>query len=133
MSHTRPPIILIDTEADALFNLALAARGKSQMGADLMLEELERANSCKRADMPRDVVTMMSHVVFADEGTGEQHEVQLVYPKMADAQHRRISATTPIGAGLIGMRQGDTIEWPNRSGISRRLTILEVSSPVAEA
>jgi regulator of nucleoside diphosphate kinase len=77
--------------------------------------------------------TMMSHVVFVDEWTSEQHEVQLVYPKLADAEHRRISVTTPIGAALIGMRQGDNIEWPNRADVSRRLQILAIVQPAPEA
>jgi regulator of nucleoside diphosphate kinase len=128
-SQTRPPIILVDTEADSLFDLAMAAHGTSQMGAELLLQELGRADTCKLAEIPDDVVTMLSHVVFVDEGSGEQHHVQLVYPKAADAALHRISVLTPVGAALIGMRKGASIDWPNRAGASRPLKILSVAQP----
>ena len=74
---------------------------------------------------------MMSHVVFLDEGTGEKHEVQLVYPKDAGSELHRISVLTPIGAALIGMPRGASIDWPNRAGEYRRLRILDVRQPGA--
>jgi regulator of nucleoside diphosphate kinase len=121
--------MLIDTEADVLSNLVSAALGRSQMGAEMLLSELERAETCDRADVPADVVTMMSRVVFVDEASAEKHAVQVVYPRNADSALQRISVLTPIGAALIGMRKGAAIDWPNRAGEYRRLRILEVVQP----
>ena len=73
----------------------------------------------------------MSNVTFEDEGSGALHAVQLVYPKDADTEEHRVSILTPIGAGLIGMRVGQTISWPNRAGEYRRLRILKVTQPEA--
>jgi len=128
-SPARPHITLIDTEAETLFELALAFRPRSAMAAELLLQELERAETYERVDVPPHVATMMSHVVFLDESTGERHEVQLVYPGDADAALDRISVLTPIGAALIGMPRGASIDWPNRSGAVRRLKVLEVRQP----
>jgi regulator of nucleoside diphosphate kinase len=127
----RPPIVLIDTEAEVLSDLATAWLGKSAMGARLLLEELERAETYERSCLPPHVATMMSHVVFLDEATGETHQIQLVYPRDADSERHRVSVLTPIGAALIGMRRGASIDWPNRSGEYRRLKILEVVQPEA--
>lgn len=127
----RPPITLVDTEADTLSEIALAALPTSSMGARLLLEELDRADVFDRDSMPRNVATMQSKVLFEDEATGRTRRVKLVYPKDADSAHDRVSVTTPIGAALIGMPEGASIEWPNRQGATRRLRILEVTQPDA--
>ena len=132
-SRPRPPITLIDTEAEALASLALASLNSSQMGARLLLQELDRADTYERECFPPHVVTMMSRVLFLDERTGEKHEVQLVYPSDADSDLHRVSVLTPIGAALIGMPRGASIEWPNLAGEYRRLRILEVTQPPAQA
>ena len=41
----------------------------------------------------------------------------------------RLSVMTLVGAGLIGMRKGVSIDWPDRSGEERRLRIVEVIQP----
>ncbi len=128
-SRSRPPVTLIDTEAEALSNLAMAWLGKSAMGAKLLLQELDRADTYERGCLPPHVATMMSRVVFVDENSGEKHDVQLVYPQDADSELHRISVLTPIGAALIGMPRGASIDWPNRAGEYRRLRIVEVKQP----
>lgn len=130
-SRARPPITLIDSEAEALSDLAMAWLGKSAMGARLLLQELDRAETYEKSCLPPHIATMMSRVVFVDENTGEKHDVQLVYPKDADSESHRISVLTPIGAALIGMPRGASIDWPNRAGEYRRLRILDVKQPGA--
>jgi regulator of nucleoside diphosphate kinase len=125
----RPPITLSETEGDLLFNLACAARDRSTMAAGLLLEELARAEFCSAESLPADVVTMRSRVTFLDEDSGEQHAVELVYPRAADMELGRVSVLTPVGAALIGLRQGSAIDWPNRLGAMRRLTIVDVVQP----
>jgi regulator of nucleoside diphosphate kinase len=126
---TRPPLIVLSSEADRLTDLALAAAGRLPEVAELLLAELERAKPCLPDRMPDDVVKMHSHVEFLDERTGQRREIQLVYPGAADAEARRISVLTPIGAGLIGMRAGSSITWPDRLGVTRPLKILSVRQP----
>ena len=132
-SRERPPITLIDSEADTLSDLALASLERSSLGGELLLQELARADTYEKSCVPPHVVTMQSHVVFVDEGTGERHSVQLVYPGDADTAQHRISVLTPVGAALIGMPRGASIDWPNRAGEYRRLRIVEVIQPPAQA
>jgi regulator of nucleoside diphosphate kinase len=125
----RPPIFVLLSEVDALTSLALGAAERSPQAAELLLRELERAHPCRPDEMPPDVVTMHSQVEFLDERSGKRREVQIVYPGAADSQRHRISILTPIGVGLIGMRAGCSIAWPDRSGSTRPLTVLSVRQP----
>lgn len=125
----RPPITLTDAEGDLLFNLACAARDRSTLAAGMLLEELARAEFCSEDSLPGDVVTMRSRVRFLDEESGEEHAVELVYPRAADVELGRVSVLTPVGAALIGLRRGSAIDWPNRAGTCRRLRIVDVVQP----
>jgi len=125
----RPTITLAEHEADTLADLALRSMNTSSLGAKLLAEEVDRANTLPASELPGDVVTMNSRVVFEDEASGETHAVELVYPKDADMEAHRLSVLSPMGAGLIGMQQGSAIEWPNRQGVLRRLKIVEVVQP----
>ena len=57
---------------------------------------------------------------------------RLVLPDQADVSRLRISVLAPIGAALLGYREGDQIEWPVPDGI-RRLRIKRVTRPTASA
>ena len=131
-SARRPALMLADREADALFDLAIKWQRLHPLSGALLLDELERAATVTAEELPGDVVTMRSRVAFVDRASGERHSVQLVYPGEADMARQRVSILTPIGAALIGMRVGRGIDWPNRQGERRRLTIVEVIQPERE-
>jgi regulator of nucleoside diphosphate kinase len=119
----RPPIHMIDREADTLTNLALSVEDKFPDVSALLLDEIARARLYAQDRIASDVVTMMSTVDFTVEATGTDRVVQLVYPKDADIAAGRISILTLVGAGLIGLREGQSISWPDRNGKERRLKI----------
>lgn len=127
----QPPIQMIDSEADMLADLAMNAADRAPQVSRLLLGEIERATTHARSAIPGDVVTMGATVEFIDEASGADRTIQLVYPKHADIAAGRVSILTPIGAGLIGLRTGQSILWPDRSGHERRLTIIKVSQPAA--
>jgi len=93
----------------------------------LLLTEIDRARLHSARNVPADVVTMHATVRFVDEASGKEYEYQLVYPREADISAGRISVMTPVGAGLIGLREGQSILWPDRDGHERELRILSVS------
>jgi regulator of nucleoside diphosphate kinase len=127
----RPAIHMIDTEAETLANLAVTVEERLPVVSTLLLEEIERATLCTAARIPADVVTMQSVVAFADEASGTTRTVQLVYPGDADIDAGRISILTLVGAGLIGLREGQSILWPGRDGHRRLLTITGVTQSAA--
>ena len=129
-ARRRPPIHMIDTEADALTDLAMAAQERSPQVSELLLNELARATTHPAERIPDDVVTMHATVRFIDEASGKEYSYQLTYPREADISAGRISILTPVGAGLIGLRKGQSILWPDREGNERELKIVEVAQIV---
>jgi len=128
-SGRRPPVHMIDSEADALTSLALGVEDRLPEVSELLLDEISRATIHTAERVPADVVTMRSTVSFTDEASGAEHSVQLVYPKDVDISAGKISILTLIGAGLIGLRESQSIVWPDRSGHERVLRITRVTQP----
>ena len=126
----RPPIHMIDTEADALTNMAMAAEERLPQVSEMLLDEIGRATLHTASRIPANVVTMHSTVRFTDEASLREYSYQLVYPKEADISAGRISILTPVGAGLIGLREGQSILWPDRDGNERALKIVDVAQAV---
>jgi len=128
-SAEKPAIHLIDSEADALSELAMKAEARFPDVSAQLEEEIDRAVIHSANDLPADVVTMGSEVEFVDEGSGAGRTVRLVWPEEADLDQNRLSVLTLIGAGLIGMKQGASIAWPDKAGHVRMLRIAKVTQP----
>ncbi|HRE36179.1 MAG TPA: transcription elongation factor GreAB, partial [Sphingopyxis terrae] len=73
----RPPIHMIDSEADALTDLALGIEKRMPQVSELLMREIGRATVHKERHVPRDVVTMNSEVDFVDEASGAVRSVRL--------------------------------------------------------
>jgi regulator of nucleoside diphosphate kinase len=97
--------------------------------AERLAAEIDRATIATSERLPPDVVTMHSRVAFEDMRSGAIREVVLVYPPESDASAGRLSVLAPIGAALLGLRIGDTIEWPLPDGRTAKIRILEVAQP----
>lgn len=120
-----PAIVLADAEHESLVSLASEAEDRLPGVGEALLSELDRAQIVAENELPADVVRMGSTVLFRS-GDGQQREVTLVYPAKADIAEGRISIMTPIGAALIGMKQGASIDWTARDGREQRLTVISV-------
>ena len=125
----KPPIHLIDAEYDLIAELALGLERQSPDLARMLLDEINRAEIYSPGALPADVVTIGSEVEVLDAHTHAARKLRLVHPSEADVDAGRVSILTPMGAGLIGLRKGQSIEWPYRSGETRMLTILKVTQP----
>lgn len=131
MSHrqSQQPSILITTDdVNRLSLLANAGMTRFPRVAHFLAREIDRASVVPgRADL-RGVVRMGSRVTYRDETTGRVREVTLVYPHEADIDLGRISVLTPIGAALIGLSLGQTIEFQTPKLEKRWLTVLDVQT-----
>jgi regulator of nucleoside diphosphate kinase len=125
----RPPLHLIDDECDRIASLALSAEDRAPAVCRMLMEEIDRAEVHGASDLPPGVVSLMSKVEFVDESTGTRRTVELVYPAHADIDAGKISILTPVGAGLIGLSEGQSILWPDREGREHRLRIVRVERP----
>jgi regulator of nucleoside diphosphate kinase len=118
-----PQIYLTQEDMDRLLALVDAYPGKR---FDKLEAELLRAHVVPRDQIPPDVVTMNSRVVFENEATGERREVTLVYPGSADLDAGRLSVLVPVGTALLGLRAGQSIDWEGPGGAKQRYRIAAV-------
>jgi len=95
--------------------------GKSELEG-----ELERATRVDPRNVPPSVVTMNSTVKFQLLNSNEEYCLKLVYPGETDVSGGTISIFAPVGSALLGLSEGDEIEWPRPGGGMLRLAIKEV-------
>jgi regulator of nucleoside diphosphate kinase len=123
----QPTIYLTQNDLDRLFDLVEAhSAGSGGRRFEQLESELARAVIVPRNEIPRDVVTMNSRVVFENETTGERMEIKLVYPREADIDAGKISILVPVGTALLGLRVGQSIDWELPSGEKHRLRVVAV-------
>ena len=128
--HTQLPAIAISVrDVNRLRQLAEAASEKYPATAEFLAREIDRAEIVPADRSMRHVVTMQSEVTFSDDISGQERTVTLVYPEAADVDAGKISILTPIGAALIGLSAGQTIEFQTPSGGWRSLTVRNVLNP----
>ena len=130
----RVDILLTATDERRLTQLLEAkADDLDPRALELLEDELARAKVVDSSEIPPNVVTMNSVVSFEDLETGEQSEVRLVYPSATSGGKGRVSILAPVGAALLGLAVGDSIEWPVPSGRARNLRVAAVHyQPEAE-
>ena len=122
------PVIAIRSDDHAKLSALVSAHGCEPDVARTLAAELARAKVMEPDQIGADVVTMNATVEFRDEATGRTRRVTLVYPKDADILKGKVSVLTPVGAALIGLAAGDSIEWETRDGQWRTLTLVRVLS-----
>ena len=125
MRGSQPAITIASTDYDRLFDLAEGAVREAPSVAAFLMKELERATIAHRPPA-EPAVRMGSHVCYRDRENDSARRVRLVYPDAADSQRGHVSVLTPVGAALIGMSAGQTIEWRDQRGSPRMLTVLAI-------
>lgn len=122
----RTPIILSRLDVERIEALLETPALRGTPAARMLLEEFDRAEILEPAAMPHDVVSMNSAADCVDESNGKHHTLTLVYPKDADAAAGRISVLAPVGSALLGLRVGQSIDWPGQAGNTHRLTVTAI-------
>lgn len=113
---TKPKIVISSLDADRLDSLLESLPSDAFPGKAELLEELGRAEVVEPQAIPPTVVTMNSTVSFRVLSTSQEFEMTLVYPKDVDGSGKTISILAPVGSALLGLSQGDEIEWPKPGG-----------------
>ena len=119
-----PDITLSTTDFDRLDNL-LASLCQDTVGYDTLSLELQRAIIVSPEQLPEDVVSMNSTVRFS-LANGKSSTLTLVYPKDVDQSGDKISILAPVGSALLGLKAGDSINWPLPAGEMSVITVDEV-------
>ena len=121
-----PPITLSGIDVERLERLAAAAADTFPRTAQFLEREVARATIAPSEAALSGVVTMNSRVEFVDDATGQARTITLVYPDESDLAAGKISVLSPVGAALIGLSTGQSIEWQTPTGGWRSLTVLRV-------
>ncbi len=122
----KPPIHISETDYALIASQAIRLEATDPQVAEMLLDEIDRAEVHSRDELPGDVVTLGSVVTFVDESTGVRRRVQIVLPADADIERSSLSVVSQVGAGLIGLRAGQSIDWPCPDGRPRTLRIVDV-------
>lgn len=120
----RPPIVVENDEHERLVGLALSALGRVPGAVDLFVE-LSRARTVKA--LPRAAIGIDSVITFDYDGS-RYRDFVLVDPHRADFARGRISVITSVGAMLLGLSEGQSIEWTGDDGRSHWLKVVGVNA-----
>jgi regulator of nucleoside diphosphate kinase len=123
----RPKIILSTLDAERLERLLDSVTDVDFPGKADLEAELARAIVVDAKDIPPKVVTMRSTVRFHILSSSEERCLTLVYPKDVDDSGQSISILAPVGSALLGLSEGDEIDWPKPGGGTLRVHIDEVT------
>jgi transcription elongation factor GreA len=77
--------------------------------------------------IPKDRIGLGSTIVLVDLDVDVEITYQLVIPEMADLEKGLISAASPIGRGLLGRKDGETVVIEIPSG-KKRFDILGIKT-----
>ncbi|TVS14024.1 MAG: nucleoside diphosphate kinase regulator [Gammaproteobacteria bacterium] len=124
--NSKPAIVISSLDAERLEALLDSLPRGAFPGKAELEAELARAEIVAPRDVPPTVVSMNSTVRFQVESSAETFSLTLVYPKDMDASGGKISILAPVGSALLGLAQGDQIEWPKPGGGTLRVRIEEV-------
>lgn len=129
-ADAKPKLVIDAGLYPRLLDLAERARKGMPQLAEQLLEEIERADLRPSEEMPSDVVTLGSEVVYRDED--QVHSVRIVAPADANIDERRVSVLAPVGAALLGLAAGQRITWEMPNGRQKVLEVVAVRPPVVE-
>lgn len=123
---SKPTLTINELDAERLDTLLAQAAYANSPVAEALNEELDRAEILPPQDMPADVVTMNSKVRFTEGKEGEEHIRTLVYPAALKDTDEQLSVMAPLGAALLGLRVGSTINWNMPNGKESEIHVLEL-------
>lgn len=126
-ARSKPKLVISSLDAERLDRLIATLPSSAFPGRGDLEAELFRADVVEPKDVPATVVTMNSTVRFEVDSSHEEFCLTLVYPKDVDATGEKISILAPVGSALLGLSQGDEIEWPKPGGGMLRVRIKEVT------
>jgi regulator of nucleoside diphosphate kinase len=121
-----PHIVISERDAERLESLLAKMPPDAFPGKKALEGELDRAEIVDPRDIPPSVVTMNSKIRFRVASSNEEFAMTLVYPKDVDESGGTISVLAPVGSALLGLSQGDEIEWPKPGGGKLKVRIEEI-------
>ncbi len=124
--NMNPPITVNSNDFETLHELLARLPDDAPDPVPFLRAELDRAEVVEPTKVPPRVVTMNSTVRFM-VGTNDQVlERTLVYPGKPNVGVGAISVMTPVGSALLGVTEGDSIEWVRDGDATMVVRVIEV-------
>jgi regulator of nucleoside diphosphate kinase len=112
---------------DELFYLrTIALSLDDDLASLLLLKKLKLARKFAAAEDEPQVVGMNSYVELRF-GEGNRRFCQLLHPTMC-ASSFALSISSRLGAGVVGLRAGEVLLWPDEDGSPRDLHVIAVNN-----
>lgn len=122
----QPSLTISSLDTERIENMLESMSSDVFPGKDKLEAELARATIVEPKNMPANIVTMNSTVKFKEIHSGKEFSLTLVYPQAVASVENTISILAPIGAAIIGLKEGDQIDWPKAGGGTLSVQIIEV-------
>lgn len=122
---SQPDIVITQHDLEQI-ELLLSKSGKQPDFVAALEGELARAQVVKHNELPAHVVAIGSTVTFKIIATGATFTKVLCLPAEAAQVENGISVFAPIGAAILGLSEGQQIEWESPRGL-QKIEIIEVT------
>lgn len=117
--------IILVTEKD-LMRISHVLSFQNSEDFEWLEQELDKAKIINEENVPADLVTMNSKFSFLNLQENKEVTITLVYPGDANFSEGKISVLAPLGAALLGLRIGQSIEWTFPNGKTKTLKITKM-------
>ncbi|MCE6990133.1 GreA/GreB family elongation factor [Dyadobacter sp. CY323] len=125
MNNQKNHVILSEDDFRMLKQFAETFPGSANANEMSLSYELNRAIVVENEDLPPDSIRLNSHVKVRELTSNKEMEFAIVMPALADFNQKKISVLTPMGAALIGLCKGETVEWKMPAGM-KKFEVLDV-------
>jgi transcription elongation factor GreA len=115
-----------DLSENAEYDAAKEAQQHLELRIAKLEQTLSRARIIDSKELPNDKVYILSKVKLKDLKSKETVDYILVSPEEADFERNKISVTSPLGRGLMGKTEGESVKIPVPAGVLE-YKILEIN------
>ncbi len=122
---TKPSIILSEQDLRRLETM-LEHQSKLTPTMEHLEDELARAQIVAPKDVPVNVVSMNAKVLVTIAPAIEPTEITLVYPHDFRGDKGQVNILAPVGTAILGLAEGQEIEWPQPDGHTMKVKIEKV-------
>lgn len=106
-----------DRSENAGYREARRRQAKTISRIRFLQKVLENARVIDPDALPKDRVSLLSHVEFTNLSTNTRMKFEIVSPHEMNLEAGKISLKSPIGAALMGKKVGETVQAQTPSGI----------------
>jgi transcription elongation factor GreA len=114
-----------DLRESGEYETAKDRQGFVQARIAFLKQRIAELSNIDLAQVPRDRIAFGSTVHLVDQETAEERVYRLVASEEADSGRGWVSPGSPVGQGLIGRREGDSVTIRTPGG-SRRYDVVRV-------